>query len=189
MTTSYSPYVHYIYYYSTVVQSLSHVQLSVTPWTAARQAPLPSTISEVCSDSCPLSWWCYPTVSFSILLYLLLRIHTTSITLRKLLIRSHCFWFSICKIRITVVPPRRIVVRTKWITACKTRPHIFFGFGGCCAMPHRSWWDPLPSAARSIASRNEVAQISQQLPLIKGCCPHQGTWPPWGQPTSNGWSM
>ena len=113
MTTSYSPYVHYIYYYSTVVQSLSHVQLSVTPWTAARQAPLPSTISEVCSDSCPLSWWCYPTVSFSILLYLLLRIHTTSITLRKLLIRKHCFRFSICKIRITVVPPRRIVVRTK----------------------------------------------------------------------------
>ena len=29
-----------------VVQSLSYVQLFVTPWTAAYQAPLPSTISQ-----------------------------------------------------------------------------------------------------------------------------------------------
>ena len=45
-----------------VVQSLSHVRLFVTPWTAACQAPLSSTISWVCSNSCPLSQWCYPTV-------------------------------------------------------------------------------------------------------------------------------
>ena len=29
------------------------------PWTAARQAPLSSTISWSCSDSCLLSWWCF----------------------------------------------------------------------------------------------------------------------------------
>ena len=63
-----------------VAQLLSHVQLFVTPWTAARQASLSFTISQsllnlmsICSNSCPLSWWCHPTilssvVSFSICL-------------------------------------------------------------------------------------------------------------------------
>ena len=32
--------------------------------TAALQAPL-SMIPTVCSNSCPLSWWCYPTISSS----------------------------------------------------------------------------------------------------------------------------
>ena len=27
--------------------------------------PCPSPTPEVCSDSCPLSWWCLPTISFS----------------------------------------------------------------------------------------------------------------------------
>ena len=35
---------------------------SATSWTAALQAP-PSP--GVCSDSCPLSWWCYITISSS----------------------------------------------------------------------------------------------------------------------------
>ena len=46
-----------------VVQSLSYVQLSVTPQTAAHQAPLSS--SRVCSNLCPLSLWCYRTISSS----------------------------------------------------------------------------------------------------------------------------
>ena len=46
------------------VQSLSRVQLFVTPWTLAHQAFLSST-SRVCSNSCPLSWWCYLTISSS----------------------------------------------------------------------------------------------------------------------------
>ena len=41
------------------VQLLSHVQLFVTPWTAARQASLSFTISWRLFNSCPLSWWCY----------------------------------------------------------------------------------------------------------------------------------
>ena len=45
-----------------VVQSLSCVQLFATPLTAAHQVPLSP---RVCSHSCPLSWWCYLTVSSS----------------------------------------------------------------------------------------------------------------------------
>ena len=42
------------------VQSLSRVQLFATPWTAACQAsPTPGAYS----NSCPLSWWCHPTIS------------------------------------------------------------------------------------------------------------------------------
>ena len=37
------------------VQLLSHVQLFVTPWTAAGQASCPSPSLGVCSNSCPLS--------------------------------------------------------------------------------------------------------------------------------------
>ena len=39
--------------------------LTVTPWTVALQAPRSSTVSSVCSDSCPLSRWCYLTISSS----------------------------------------------------------------------------------------------------------------------------
>ena len=49
----------------TVVQSLSSVHLFATPWTAAHQAFLSFTIPGVCSNSCPLSWWCHPTISSS----------------------------------------------------------------------------------------------------------------------------
>ena len=45
----------------------SHVQLFVTPWTAARQAPCPPLSPRVCSNSCPLSQRCYLTISSSTL--------------------------------------------------------------------------------------------------------------------------
>ena len=48
-----------------VAQSLSCVWLFATPWTATLQAPLSSTICWSCSDSCPLSQWCYLTISSS----------------------------------------------------------------------------------------------------------------------------
>ena len=49
-----------------VVQSLSHVWLLETLWTAARQLLCPPLSPRVCSNSCPLSWWCYPTISSSV---------------------------------------------------------------------------------------------------------------------------
>ena len=49
------------------VQLLSHVPLFATPWTAARQASCPSpTPGGVYSNSCPLSRWCHPTISSSV---------------------------------------------------------------------------------------------------------------------------
>ena len=45
------------------VQSFSCVWLFATPWTAARQVSLSFTISQSYSNSCPLSWWCHPTIS------------------------------------------------------------------------------------------------------------------------------
>ena len=46
------------------VQSLSCVRLFSTPWTAAHQASL--SIIGVYSNSCPLSQWCHPTISSSV---------------------------------------------------------------------------------------------------------------------------
>ena len=51
------------------VQSLSRVRLFATPWTAARQASLSITNSRVYSNSCPLSRWCHPTISSSVILF------------------------------------------------------------------------------------------------------------------------
>ena len=48
------------------VQSLSHVPLFATPWAATCQATLSFTIPRICSNSCPLSWWCHPTISSSV---------------------------------------------------------------------------------------------------------------------------
>ena len=48
------------------VQSLSSVMSnSATPWTAACQTSLAITYSWTCSNSCPSSWWCHPTISSS----------------------------------------------------------------------------------------------------------------------------
>ena len=55
------------------VESLSPVQFFVTQWTAACQGSL-SINPGACSNSCPSSWWCHPTISSSchhILLHLL----------------------------------------------------------------------------------------------------------------------
>ena len=45
------------------VQSLSCVRLFVTPWTAACQASCSSPTAGACSNSCPLSQRCHPTIS------------------------------------------------------------------------------------------------------------------------------
>ena len=47
-----------------VVQSLSCVQLC-DPMDCGMPTPCPSFSPEVCSDSCPLSWWCSLTISSS----------------------------------------------------------------------------------------------------------------------------
>ena len=48
------------------VQSLNHAWLFATPWIAARQAFLSITNSGVHPNSCPLSRWCHPAISSSV---------------------------------------------------------------------------------------------------------------------------
>jgi len=51
--------------YISSVQSLSHVQLFATSWTAARQASPFSPTPGACSKTCTSSWWCHPIISSS----------------------------------------------------------------------------------------------------------------------------
>ena len=51
------------------VQSLSHVWLFVTPWTAAPRIPCPSPTPRAYSNSCPSSPWCHPTISSSVVAF------------------------------------------------------------------------------------------------------------------------
>ena len=51
------------------VQLLTFVQLFATPWTVARQVPCPSSTPGACSNSCPSSRWCHPTISSSVILF------------------------------------------------------------------------------------------------------------------------
>ena len=48
------------------VQSLSRVRLFATPWITARQASLSITNSQSSLNSCPLSQWCHPAISSSV---------------------------------------------------------------------------------------------------------------------------
>ena len=47
-------------------RSLSYVQLFVTPGKHAR-LPCPSPTPKACSNSCPSSWWCHPTISSTVI--------------------------------------------------------------------------------------------------------------------------
>ena len=49
-----------------VVQLLGHVQLFANPWTLAYWPSCPSPSPRACSNSWPLSRWCHPTISFSV---------------------------------------------------------------------------------------------------------------------------
>ena len=55
------------YFISSSVQSLSCVQLSVTQWTEHASLPCPLSSPGVFSVSCPLSQWCHPTISSSVI--------------------------------------------------------------------------------------------------------------------------
>ena len=49
------------------VQSHSSVRFFATPWTAAcARLPDLSPPPGACSNSCPLNWWCHPTISSSV---------------------------------------------------------------------------------------------------------------------------
>ena len=56
----------WFFFFVCFVQPLSCVQFFVTPWTAACQASMSFIISQICSNSCPLSQWCHPTILSSV---------------------------------------------------------------------------------------------------------------------------
>ena len=60
------PYSHSLVQFSSV-QSLSRVRLFATPQTAAHQSPYPLPVPGVYSNSCPLSQWCHPAISPSVI--------------------------------------------------------------------------------------------------------------------------
>ena len=49
-----------------VVRSLNRVQLFAAHGMQHARLPCPSSLPRVCSNSCPLSWWCHPTISSSV---------------------------------------------------------------------------------------------------------------------------
>ena len=48
------------------VQSLSHIQLFLTPWIAGRQASLSITVSQSSLKLTSIGRWCHPTISSSV---------------------------------------------------------------------------------------------------------------------------
>ena len=64
---SHSIHGHFTLLLFVVNQSLRHVRLLATSSTAAHQAPWSFISPGVCSNSCPLSWWCHPTISSSVI--------------------------------------------------------------------------------------------------------------------------
>ena len=53
----------------TSVQSLSLVRLFATHELQQARLPYPSPTPGACSNSCPSSWWCHPTISSSVILF------------------------------------------------------------------------------------------------------------------------
>ena len=56
-----------IYFVAVVVLSPSHVWLFETPWIAAHLSSLSSPSPRAYSNSCPMSQWCHPTISSSVI--------------------------------------------------------------------------------------------------------------------------
>ena len=48
-------------------QSFSHIRLFVTHGPQNARPPCPSPTPRVHPNPCPLSWWCHPTISFSVI--------------------------------------------------------------------------------------------------------------------------
>ena len=62
-----APVVNVQLFVAVVVKSLSYVWLFVIPWTAAPLVSLSFSISRSLLNSCPLSRWCHPTISSSVI--------------------------------------------------------------------------------------------------------------------------
>ena len=59
-------WVYFLIKVTMCVQLLCHVQLFATCGLQHTSLPCPSLSPMVCSNSCPLGWWCYPINSSSV---------------------------------------------------------------------------------------------------------------------------
>ena len=75
-----------------VVQSLSHVQLFVTPWTAARQASLYFTVSWNLLKLMSIKLGCRPTISSSVIPFSSCLQSSGSFAMSRLCIRWPKYW-------------------------------------------------------------------------------------------------
>ena len=78
----YSKVIQFIYIYIYVCIYMYLLLFSCQVWSSSLQShelkhtrlPSPSVSPGICSNSCPLSRWCYPTISSSVYIYLLIYI-------------------------------------------------------------------------------------------------------------------
>ena len=98
------------------VQSLSHAWLFVTPWTAARQASLSITNSQVHPNPCLLSLWCHLILCCPLLLlpsvFPSIRVFSNESALR---IRWSKYWSFTFNISPTNEHPGLISFRMDWL--------------------------------------------------------------------------
>ena len=104
----------------------SHLVMSNSLWPHGLQhasLPCPSLSPGVCSNSCQLSRWCHPTISSSVIEYLILSVyHYLSILTLGFWFFSHFFHFINSTVNILVVSsyiPIRITVKSH-LSECST---------------------------------------------------------------------
>ena len=100
------------------VQSLSHVQLFATKWTAARQASLSITNSQSPPKPMPIGRWCHPTISSSIVPFSSCPQSfpaSSSFQMSALSIRWPKYWSRSFKISPTNEHPGLISFRMDWL--------------------------------------------------------------------------
>ena len=97
---------------SNSVQSLRRVRLFVAPWTAARQASLPTTNAQIHPNPCPLSRCCHPTISASALIFPGIRVFSSESALH---IRWPKYWSFSFNISPSSEHPGLISFRMDWL--------------------------------------------------------------------------
>ena len=101
------------------LELLSSVRLFATPWTVACQASLSIITPRVCSSSCPLSQWYYPTISSFAASFLLLSSIFPSIRVFSNASALHIRWPKYWSFSFNIIPSseysRLISFRIDWL--------------------------------------------------------------------------
>ena len=124
-----------------VVQLVNSIWIFVTPWMQYARLPCPSPSLGVCSNSCPLSRWCHPTISSSVIPFSCPQSFPTSgsFQMSVLRIRWPKYWSFSFSIRPSNEHSKLIFFRMDWLdllavqgtsgvfSNTTVRKHQFFG--------------------------------------------------------------